>query len=173
MPLQASLQPGIQRVRAQMTRDVGIEDLHVSDRSYRGDNQANIRFWGVAYSWIRNVESANESGRHIQLTKTFRCELRDSYVHHAHVYLPGANAYGIAVENQTTQTLVENNIVYYLNGGLMLNSSGPGNVIAYNYTDNMFGRDYPDAPWLMADLVGNHCAHPFMSLFEGNMGNIL
>ncbi|MBN1607151.1 MAG: hypothetical protein JW940_11000 [Polyangiaceae bacterium] len=171
MGLDASLEPEIQRVRAEVTRDVGIEDLAVSDRSYRGDNRANIRFWGVAYSWIRNVESANVSGRHIQLTKVLRCEVKGSYVHHAHVYDPGANAYGIVLDNQTTETLVENNIVYYLNAGLMLASSGPGNVIAYNYTDAMFGRDYPDASWLMADLIANHCAHPFMSLFEGNMGS--
>jgi hypothetical protein len=125
----------------------------------------------VAHSWIRNVESANVSGRHIQLTKAFRCEVRDSTIHHAHNYNPGANAYGISTENQTTETLIENNIVYYLNAGLMLDSAGPGNVIAYNYTDSMFGRDYPDASWLMADLVANHCAHPFMNLWEGNMGS--
>jgi len=171
MPLAASLSPGIQRVRARITRDVGIEDLAVSDRTFRGDNNANIRFWGVAYSWIRNVESANVSGRHIQLTKTFRCEVRDSHVHHGHDYNPGANAYGICLENQSTQTLIENSIVYYLNGGLMTDSAGPGNVLAYNYVDLMFGRDYPNAPWLTGDLVANHCAHPFMNLWEGNMGS--
>ena len=143
----------------------------MADRSFRGDNNANIRFWGVAYSWIRNVESVNVSGRHIQLTKAFRCEVRDSYVHHAHNYNPGANAYGISVENQTTESLVENSIVYYLNGGLMMDSAGPGNVAAYNYVDLMFGRDYPNAPWLTGDLVANHCAHPFMNLWEGNMGS--
>jgi hypothetical protein len=72
------------------------------------------------------------SGRHIQLTKAFRCEVRDSYVHHAHNYDPGANAYGITFENQTTESLVENSIIYYLNGGLMMDSAGPGNVAAYN-----------------------------------------
>jgi hypothetical protein len=171
MPLSASLQPGIQRARKAITRDVGIEDLTVSDRSFRGDNNANIRFWGVAYSWIRNVESVNVSGRHIQLTKAFRCEVSGSYVHHAHNYLPGANAYGICLENQSTQTLIENNIVYYLNGGLMTDSAGPGNVLAYNYVDLMFGRDYPNATWLTGDLVANHCAHPYMNLWEGNMGS--
>ena len=126
MPLSASLAPEVQRVRARITRDVGIEDLTVADRSFRGDNNANIRFWGVAYSWIRNVESVNVSGRHIQLTKAFRCEVRDSYVHHAHNYMPGANAYGISIENQTTESLVENSIIYYLNGGLMIGTPGRG-----------------------------------------------
>jgi hypothetical protein len=171
MPLSPALQPELQRVRRAMTRDVGIEDLAVADRSYRGDNQANIRFWGVAYSWIRNVDSADVSGRHVQLTKAFRCEVRDSYVHHAHVYDPGANAYGIVLDNQTSECLVENCIVYSLNAGLMTASCGPGNVLAYNYTDRMYERAYPDAPWLMADLIGNHCAHPFMALFEGNQGS--
>jgi hypothetical protein len=113
----------------------------------------------------------NVSGRHIQLTKVFRSEVRDSYVHHAHNYNPGANAYGISIENQTTESLVENSIVYYLNGGLMMDSAGPGNVAAYNYVDLMFGRDYPNAPWLTGDLVANHCAHPFMNLWEGNLGS--
>jgi hypothetical protein len=171
MPLSAALQPEMQRVRRQITRDVGIEDLYVMDRSFRGDNNANIRFWGVAYSWIRNVESAFVSGRHIQLTKAFRCEVRDSYVHEGYNYDPGANAYGIALENQSTETLVENSIVYYLNGGLMMDSAGPGNVFGYNYVDLMFGRDYPDAPWLTGDMVASHCAHPFMNLWEGNMGS--
>lgn len=169
MPLDASRLPELSRVRQRMTTDVGIEDLAVADRSYRGDNNANIRFWGVAYSWIRNVESSDVSGRHIQLTKCFRCEVRDSYTHHAHVYDPGANAYGIVLDNQTSESLVENSIVFYLNAGLMTSSCGPGNVIGYNFSDSMFARDDMQGSWLMADLIGNHCAHPYMVLFEGNL----
>jgi len=171
MPHAPGLMPQMIRFRKQMTRDVGIEDLAVADRSYRGDNNANIRFWGVAYSWIKNVESADVSGRHIQLTESFRCEVREAYVHHAQVYNPGANAYGIAVEIQTSETLVEDNIVFHLNAGLMLDSAGPGNVVGYNFSDEMFGNNYPDASWLYADLVANHCAHPFMNLYEGNQGS--
>jgi hypothetical protein len=168
MTLSSALKPEVERVRKSPPRRAGIEDLTVADRSYRGDNQANIRLWGTGYSWIRGVESVDVSGRHFQLTKCFRCEVRDSYVHHAHSYMPGANAYGIALDNQTSESLVENSIAYYLNVGIVLGSSGPGNVIAYNYTDKMFGSAYPDCGWLMADLSSNHCAHPFMSLFEGN-----
>ncbi|MBI5491054.1 MAG: hypothetical protein HY905_27230 [Deltaproteobacteria bacterium] len=63
MPLNAALSPEVQIVRREVPTYAGIEDLYVADRSFRGDNNANIRFWGVAYSWIRNVESAFVSGR--------------------------------------------------------------------------------------------------------------
>ena len=169
MGLSASLSPQAYKMRDRVPQRAGIEDLYVGDRSYRGDNNANIRFWGAAYSWVRNVESAFVSGRHILITKCFRCEVRDSYIHEAHNYDPGGNAYGISIDMQTTDTLVENNISSMLNGPIILGSAGPGNVIAYNYTDRAYGRDYPDASWLMADLAANHCAHPFMNLFEGNM----
>jgi hypothetical protein len=169
MELSPGLNPQVTKLRNNVPQRAGIEDLYVADRSYRGSNNANIRFWGTAYSWIRNVESAYVSGRHVQLTKCFRCEVRDSIIHFAHVYDPGANAYGISVENQTTDTLIENNIVTTLNVGIVGASSGPGNVIAYNYMDEMYERSYPDAPWLMADLSANHCGHPFMNLWEGNM----
>jgi hypothetical protein len=92
-------------------------------------------------------------------------------VHHAHCYNPGANAYGIAIERQTSDTLVQDNIVYYLNVGVVLGSAGPGNVIAYNYGDVMWERNYPNTNWLMADFSANHCAHPYMNLFEGNVGS--
>jgi len=94
-------------------------------------------------------------------------------VHHAHCYKPGANAYGIAVERQTTATLVQDDIVYYLNVGVVLASAGPGNVVGYNFGDVMWESNYPNTNWLMADFSSNHCAHPFMNLFEGNVGTQL
>jgi hypothetical protein len=110
------------------------------------------------------------SGRHIQIARSFRCAVEGSMVHHAHCYHPGANAYGIAIERQTSDTLVQDNIVYYLNVGVVLGSAGPGNVISYNVGDVMWERNYPDTNWLMADFSANHCAHPYMNLFEGNVG---
>jgi hypothetical protein len=53
----------------------------------------------------------------------------------------------------------------------VLGSAGPGNVIAYNYGDVMWERNYPNTGWLMADFSANHCAHPYMNLFEGNVGS--
>ena len=171
MEYSAALSPGMVRVHSNVTRYAGVEDLSISDRTFRGDNHSNLRFHACAYCWANNVDSDMVSGRHIQLAKAFRTEIRHSIAHHAHCYHPGANAYGIAVESQTTASLVEDNIVYYLNVGIVLGSAGPGNVIAYNFGDVMWERNYPNTNWLMADQSANHCAHPFMNLFEGNDGS--
>lgn len=167
----ADLMPEMERVHSHVTRHAGIEDLGVSDRSYRGDNNANVRMHACAYCWAKNIDSDMVSGRHIQIARSFRCSVQSSFVHHAHCYNPGANAYGIAVERQTSDTLVQDNIVYYLNVGIVLASAGPGNVIGYNCGDVMWESSYPNTNWLMADFSANHCGHPYMNLFEGNAGS--
>jgi hypothetical protein len=167
----ASLAPEAERVHSNVVKYAGIEDLRVADRGYRGDNNANVRIHACAYCWAKNIDSDMVSGRHIQVVRSFRCNVEGSIVHHAHCYHPGANAYGIAVERQTSDSLIEGNIVYHLNVGVVLGSAGPGNVIAYNYGDVMWERSYPNTHWLMADFSANHCAHPYMNLFEGNVGS--
>lgn len=167
----AALAPEMERVHSNVVRYAGIEDLAVADRGYRGDNNANVRIHACAYCWAKNVDSDMVSGRHVQLVRAFRCQVEGSAVHHAHCYHPGANAYGIAIERQTSDSLVQDNVVFYLNVGIVLGSAGPGNVIAYNYGDVMWERNYPNTNWLMADFSANHCAHPYMNLFEGNVGS--
>jgi hypothetical protein len=168
---EASRLPEMERVHSHVVKYAGIEDLGVEDRSYRGDNNANVRIHACEYCWAKNIDSDMVSGRHIQVVRSLRCNVEGSIVHHAHCYHPGANAYGIAVERQTSDSLIQDNIVYYLNVGLVLGSAGPGNVIAYNFGDVMWERNYPNTGWLMADFSSNHCAHPYMNLFEGNVGS--
>lgn len=158
--------PEIKIVNPNVVENVGLEDLYIERVGSWG--KFNVWFQSTAYSWIKNVESAFVRGRHIQLSQCFRGVVRDCYVHEAHNYCAGANAYGISIYDKTSETLVENNIGYFLNVGIVLEGSGAGNVIAYNYLDDMHNCDAPDTSWLMADLSANHCAHPYMNLFEGN-----
>jgi hypothetical protein len=119
----------------------------------------------AAESWVKNVETDKVSGRHISVNGGYRNVIRDSYVHHAWNYNPGANAYGIVLSNDTSDTLVENNIVYYLNIPVSLENSGGGNVIGYNYIDDAIEGDVP--AWQCADIVA-HCSFSYMELVEGN-----
>lgn len=140
----------------------GVEDLGVYDGS-----GANIVLALAAYCWVRNVESVNCAGRSIMIVGSYRCEIRDSYIHDAPAYNTGGGAYGISLAIQTADTLVENNIVMHFNQVLLFENSGGGNVVAYNYLDNAFNNESPG--WLQPSLTA-HCSLPRMELVEGNLG---
>jgi hypothetical protein len=151
------------------TRYSGIEDLYVS-----GGTNNSIVFVNTAYCWARNIESdgrhvdANHgmTGIHIQLLHAFRCEIRDSYFHHANSINAGGGAYGIGVSTSSSNNLVENNIAVHLNKPLVMINSGGGNVIAYNYVDNAYSVGAPG--WQENAIDGNHECFSHSDLFEGN-----
>jgi hypothetical protein len=150
------------------TRFPGLEDLSVT-----GGNNNNIFMLNVAYGWIRNVESNGDptvgpgvSGAHLMMAHAYRCEVRGSQVHHARSVQPGGGAYGIVITNQSSDNLVEDNIVFHLNKPLLAVSSGGGNVVAYNYVDDAFIASHP--AWQESAVDGNHGSFSHHDLFEGN-----
>ena len=151
------------------TRYTGLEDLYVS-----GGSNDNIVLLNTAYSWVKNIESdgrpldANHgmSGQHVNLIHAYRCEIRDSYFHHARVINQGGGAYGISIANSSSDNLVENNISVHLNKPVVMNNSGGGNVIAYNYVDNAYSTSF--AGWQESAIDGNHECFSHSDLFEGN-----
>ena len=151
------------------TRFAGIEDLYVS-----GGTADMITFVNTAYCWVRNIESDGRfldadhgmSRMHIDLIHAYRCEIRDSYVHHARRINFGNIAYGISISNQSSDNLVENNISVHLNKPIILHASGGGNVIAYNYADNAYAINAPG--WQENGIDGSHESFSHHDLFEGN-----
>jgi len=154
------------------TRYAGLEDLTVT-----GGSNDNIQLVNAAYCWVRNVESdgalvpgdaarPGTLGRHVQLLHAYRCVIRDSYVHHARQIVNGGGAYGIAVEAGSSANLVENNVVVWLNKPIVMNVSGGGNVVAYNYVDNAM---IAGTAWQENAIDGCHQAYSHSDLFEGNM----
>jgi hypothetical protein len=164
-PLYLALDPALHAEAVKLSpapvRGAGIEDLYVT-----GGIQTSIDVVNAAYSWVKNVESDKVLGRHMSIMGCYRCVVRDSFVHHARDYQSGAHAYGISLNSQTTDTLVENNVAYYLNKPIILEAAGGGNVVAYNYADDPILGQQPT--WQEMAIDGTHCSHPFMTLFEGN-----
>jgi hypothetical protein len=149
-------------------RWAGLEDLYVT-----GGRNGMILMLAAAYSWIRNVESdgslttgRGQVGHHIDLESCYRCVVRDSYVHDASDVIQGGGAYGISVNSQSSECLVENNVVVNLNKPVVTQASGGGNVIAYNYVDDASTRAAPSLQETTIDA--GHAAFPHMELFEGN-----
>jgi hypothetical protein len=91
--------------------------------------------------------------------------VRDSYVHHSAEYGFGTDSYGIVLRCGSAENLVENNIARYMNKPIQLNTTGGGNVIAYNYADNAWSTpgEWQETP------IDTHCSFPHMELIEGNI----
>jgi hypothetical protein len=149
------------------TRYSGIEDL-----TAQGGGDSMFRVSNAAYCWLKGVESDGAyptfGGRHVSLFHCYRCEVRDSYAHHSGSYSPGGHAYGISIEGQSTDCLVENNIAYMLNKPIVGEATGGGNVIAYNYVDEaVLGS--PTGEWQETAIDASHAAFSHWDLYEGNL----
>jgi hypothetical protein len=139
----------------------GIEDLYV-----RGGQDDNITVRFAMYSWVKNVESDWSTGDSVALDSSFRCVLRDSYVHDTPVPYPGGSGYLLSFATYTADSLAENNIFINGNKVMVMRASGGGNVIAYNYFDNGYIQNVPG--WMETGLNASHLTCPHFELFEGN-----
>jgi hypothetical protein len=147
------------------TTRVGIEDLKVSGGG-GGDGGGNIHIWGSSYCWMKNVEAERSSGTSINFDGTFRCELRDSYVHSTVNATPGGAGYGIGFNAYAADNLVENSISWNFNKVMLMRASGGGNVIGYSYFED--GWIEYDPTYVESGLNASHYATAHMELFEGN-----
>jgi len=147
------------------TRSSGIENLYVANGE-GGDGGGNIHLFATAYSWVKNVESDRSKGTSVNIDGSFRCELRDSYIHSTVNPSPGGEGYGIGVNQYAADNLIENNISWNFNKVIVMRASGGGNVVGYNYMEDGYGSGYPT--FVEVGLNAAHMTTPHHELFEGN-----
>jgi hypothetical protein len=141
----------------------GVEDLYL----YGGSGgQGNISLSNAAYSWVKNIESDFQDGPSVALDASFRCILRDSYIHTTQDPNPGGGGYGISFSFYSADNLVENNIVWNMNKVMVMRASGGGNVIGYNYMED--GWISYASSFVEVGLNASHMTTPHYELFEGN-----
>jgi hypothetical protein len=139
----------------------GVEELRVSS----GRN-GNIQINHAACSWVRHVESDDSYGSCVSFRHSYRCEVRDSYLHDSYYYNNGGAGYGFDVTFASSDNLIENNISIRFNKVINCRASGGGNVIAYNYMDDGAMNSAPN--WVETGLQASHYPTPHFELFEGN-----
>lgn len=150
-----------------MTTYAGLEDLYIERISPTGtEGYSNIKILACAYCWVRNVQSKMAQFRHVDLDRTFRSEIRDSYFNDGMHQDMGGFAYGVVSANRSTDNLIENNIFYHLRHSMVVKEGAAGNVYGYNYSV----ASYQGENWLAPDMMA-HGAHSHMNLFEGNIGD--
>ncbi len=142
----------------------GVEDLQL----YAVDSlvySTNVKMYGTAYCWIRNIESNYTAGDHVDIQQSFGCVVRDSYFHDTFYHIPGSADGDVDLLANTSACLVENNQFWRLHASVMLEWGAAGNVVAYNYA---FGNFASNAIWALFSSVDIHGAHPMFNLIEGN-----
>ena len=158
---EASRNPVIRRVG--VIDHAGVERMHLQ-REDTGRGQM-ILIYNAAYCWVREVESENITYTHFMGINSYKCEIRDNYVHHARGYGSGGQGYGVDLEKHVTDFLVENNLFQSLRHAMVAQIGASGNVFAYNYS-----RDpYADGgTWTPAD-ISLHGHYASYNLIEGNV----
>jgi hypothetical protein len=147
--------------------DCGIEDLSMEARYATGWSKGVpghfIRMDSCANCWVKNVAGDNvPSNCHVWASFCYRLEIRDSCFSHSHGY-GGGEAYGVALYNVTSATLVENNVLRHLHCPLVVCYGASGNVFGYNYVFE--GASESVASSL---ALSTHATHAYMNLWEGN-----
>ena len=127
----------------------GLEELRVS-----GGRNGNIQLDHAACSWVRHVESDESFGSCLSFRQSYRCTVRDSYLHDSYYYNNGGAGYGFDVTFGSSDNLIENNISIRFNKVINCRASGGGNVIAYNYMDDGAMNSEPD--WIETGLQASH-----------------
>jgi hypothetical protein len=166
-PIASPYNAQITRVTQPVTKWAGIESVRIAggtNPGYDGQMAGGIDMSNAAFSWVKDVQTDTVGGMHVAVTGTYRCVVRDSYVHHSANYGYALDCYGIVLRCGAADNLVENNIVRYMNKPILFNVSGGGNVVAYNYVDNSWATP-PEWQEVNIDV---HCSFPHMELIEGN-----
>jgi hypothetical protein len=157
---------------------IGLENMTITGW---GDAMGVYVNWQKR-SWIKGVHfdgwpssqggyGTGTRGNDTRVFRSVRFAIEHSYLHHSRVYETNNNAYSISLAAQTSDTLIQDNIVWFKNKNVVLEASGGGNVIAYNYLDDPVIADSGATvkqDWMEMCMDGSHLSHPSMDLFEGN-----
>jgi hypothetical protein len=143
------------------TRWTGVEDLYLEKGS-----DGNIGLNTCAYCWVKNVESSHTDGSSIGLESSFRCEIRDSFIHSSDNPNPGGGGYLLSLARGSADNLVENNAFWNGNKVMVMRATGGGNVIGYNYFEDAWIEYQPS--WVESGANASHMTTPHFELFEGN-----
>lgn len=159
----SSMNPRIRRIK--LVKGAGVENLYI-ERVSANNYGSNIELLNAAYCWIKKVWSEKTITAHVFCSRTYCCEIRDSYFFDSQDHGSGGKGYGVRMEERSTDNLIENNIFKRLRHSIVVQLGATGNVFGYNYSKDPFFEEGNN--WLMPD-VANHGHYPYLNLFEGNI----
>jgi hypothetical protein len=160
------LAPNMARI-TNTTQKAGVENIKLwGSTNSRSAPHMNLN--GCMYCWVKGVETYNTpdvaKAYPVLLVYSYGAEIRDSYFHYGQGN-SGDRNYAIGMLLANSDHKVENNIMRENRHAWSQEGGGSGNVFLYNYIDDQ----YTDDPSYLGSPRSNHGAHPYMTLFEGNI----
>lgn len=142
----------------------GVENLTIA-----GSSGGYGIWWQGAYGcWMKNVEVTSWDTFGVEIQYSANMEVRDGFIHDPAVF-NWSKGYSLQFDTGNN-CLVENNLFYKFQDGILLQGSCSGNVIAYN----CLFRSYPaynGIDIMLSAIFGNHTPYPTHNLYEGNYAN--
>lgn len=166
MPNWRASQAPAARWASGVVRNNGIEDLTVQvpgPPTY--NNGSNIVFFAATNSWLKGVRSVYGERNHVMIYQSAHITVRDSYFYGSN--FAQYTSYGIEVYAASSSNLIENNIFQHNTNPVIINDSGSGNVVGYNFAIDNYRSD-PSG--LMVAFFQVHSPGAGMNLIEGNSG---
>ena len=166
MDLDSSLNPRLKIINP--IQNAALECLHIEKIDSIDDATAhNI---SLAYAWncrIKGVESAKSAGAHIRVSQSAHNNFYGNYLHDSYQYDGGGTrGYGLMFTHHANYNKAENNIFEHLRHAIMTKAGANSNVIAYNYSKDVYRTENPQ------DASGDislHGHYSFANLFESNI----
>lgn len=149
-------------------QNAALECLHIENKdSVQGGTAHNI---SLSYAWncrITGVESAKSAGAHIRVSQSAQNNFYGNYLHDSYQYDGGGTrGYGLMFTHYASYNKAENNIFGHLRHAIMTKAGANSNVIAYNYSRDVYRSEQPQ------DASGDislHGHYSFANLFESNI----
>ena len=166
---EANLNPEIQKIIP--TEHVRIENLSVEriENSSNGVSN-NFQFYCAVNCRVSGVESFKSQGSHVKISLSSQIEITGSYFHHSFMYDGvGTKGYGIVLDTHSGLCLVTDNIFRHLRHALMTKDGANGNVLAYNYSVEVYRNGKNEFPTDFGGDISLHGHYSFANLFEGNI----
>ncbi len=143
----------------------GIEDLTI----YGSSSGPGVSVSGAFGCWLKDVELTGWNTFGVWFQWSASCEIREMYIHEPAAYDWG-KGYPLQFDD-VNNSLVEDNLFWHNQNGLIVQGGSGGNVFGYNCLFETYSV-YPSGPqFQLGSIYANHTPYPYLNLYEGNYAN--
>jgi PKD repeat protein len=162
-----SLSPDVVGFGATIVQWAGLEDLTLRGAS----GGPGVYFDGAYACWLKDVELSGWDTFGLWFMWCASLEIRECYVHDPYAY-NWSTGYPLQFD-AVNNTLIEDNIFWHFQCGLMVQGGSTGNVFGYNCSFEQYNVYPSGVSFQLGSYYANHTPYPEFNLYEGNYGNEL